>query len=224
MGSRAPFGIGEWYHCYNRGVDKRLIFTNGYDYERFLLHTYVGNGARKIAISELNTTNLEEILRWNNFDKGEPLVEIGAYALMPNHFHFILQEIAEGGISSFMQRVCTGYTMYFNNRRERTGALLAGTYRSKHLADDQYLKHAVSYVLLNPAELFEPRWKDGVGDIKMLADRLLEYRYSSLPDFFEHKRPLNKIVGRSLSEYYDKAPTLSKMLQEAQLYYQELQV
>lgn len=213
--------IGEWYHCYTRGVDKRVVFESSGDYDRFLVHLYVANGMKSPRVSDLNKTGLSAVLADDSLDRGEPLVNIGAYSLMPTHAHFLLQEIRDGGISAFMQKVFTGYTMYFNNKNVRTGALFSGTFKSKHIDDDIYLKQVVPYVLLNHAELFEPNWKKGVGKGSKLKERLLEYPYSSLQDFFEIGRPQNKIVSGSLLNYYERRPAISDMIRDAQEYYLE---
>ena len=139
---------------------------------------------------------------------------------MPNHFHLVCREVRDKGIATFMQKVCTGYTMFFNKKQQRTGALLAGTFKSKHVEDDRYFKKVVSYVLLNHAELFEPKWKEGKGDIKLLGEKILQYPYSSLPDFFGTPRLQGSIVS-NLSEYYDKKPSLSELVCEAHEYYEE---
>ena len=211
---------GEWYHCYNRGTDKRVVFEDTADYERFLTLLYVSNGIRPIRISDQRTHNLHAFLEDESLDRGTPLVEIGAYALMPNHPHLVLKQMVDGGIARFMQKIFTGYTMYFNLKNGRTGALFAGTYKSRHVSDDRYLKQVISYVLLNPAELFAREWKKGVVNISLIERKLLAYRYSSLPDFFESKRPENKIVT-DLTEYYDAKPTLNEMLSDAISYHRE---
>ena len=185
---RSPFVVDEWYHCYNRGVDKRKIFEDVRDYERFLLGLFVGNSEIPVHISNLKSSRLQEALNDDSLERGDPLVEIGAYCLMPNHFHLLIRETTEGGIAKFMQKLCTGYTMYFNTKYERTGALLSGTFKSKHVSDDRYLKHLVSYIHLNPAELFNPKWKIGQENPHKIKKNLEEYRYSSLPDFFGQKR------------------------------------
>ena len=221
MPTRIPFAVNEWYHCYNRGVDKRKIFEDIHDYERFLLGMFVGNGEIPVHISNLKNSRLREVLRNNSFERGDPLVEVGAYCLMPNHFHLLIRETTENGIARFMQKLCTGYTMYFNVKHERTGALLAGTFKSKHVPDDRYLKHLVSYIHLNPAELFDPKWKIGQGNPHVIKKNLEEYRYSSLPDFFGQKRLENFIVGKSLFDLYEKIPALSEIIADALAYYQE---
>lgn len=221
MANRDPFAIDEWYHCYNRGVDKRKIFGDTRDYERFLLGMFVGNGEIPVHISNLKNPQLREVLKDDSFDRGDPLVEIGAYCLMPNHFHLLIKETTEGGVARFMQKLCTGYTMYFNTKHERTGALLAGTFKSKHVSNDRYLKHLVSYIHLNPAELFDPEWEIGQGNSRMIKKNLENYRYSSLPDFFGQNRLESSIIGKSLFDLYEILPTLSEIVEEALAYHQE---
>lgn len=210
----------EWYHCYNRGTDKRIVFEDTVDYERFLALLYVSNGTDAIRISDHRASDLYTFLEDEHLGRGKPLVEIGAYALMPNHPHLVLKQIADDGIARFMQKVFTGYTMYFNLKNHRTGALFAGTYKSRHIPDDQYLKQAISYVLLNPAELFTNDLKKGTVNLFLTEKQLLGYRYSSLPDFLGKKRLENKIVT-NLDEYFEAKPTLKEMLSEAISYYQE---
>jgi REP element-mobilizing transposase RayT len=212
---------GEWYHCYTRGVDKRTVFESPQDYDRFLVHLFVANQTKNIRVSDLADTRLLAVLANPLFTEKVPLVELGAYSLMPNHAHFIVKEIRDGGIATFMQKVFTGYTMYFNNKNQRTGALFSGTFKSKHISDDRYLKQVTPYVLLNPAELFESRWKTGGFSIESIEEKLLSYPYSSLPEFVGHSRPHRIIINNSMKEYFDKIPSFSSMLRTAQEYYQE---
>ena len=223
MATRPPIADDEWYHCYNRGVDKRLVFMDERDCERFLLLLFLCNDTdSRVDLRELEHIHtLETFLARREYVRGAPLVEIGAYALMQNHIHIILKQYEENGIGLFMQKVFTGYTMYFNKKCARTGALFAGSYKSKHISKDDYFKQAIQYVLLNPIELFEPNWKKGVGNIRAIEKRLREYRYSSLPDFFGRKRPEARITGDIRSEYFDSVPSLGRMLAEAQAYYRE---
>lgn len=221
MPTRNPFSIDEWYHCYNRGVDRRKTFEDIHDYERFSLGLFVGNSDMPVHISNLKSPRLRDVFKDESFERGEPLVEIGAYCLMPNHFHLLIREIMEGGIAKFMQKLCTGYTMYFNTKHERTGALFAGTFKSRHVPNDQYIKHLVSYIHLNPAKLFDPKWKMRKGNIKAIKQNLKEYSYSSLPDFLGTKRPEQSILGTSLFTLYETIPTLSEIVEDANAYYQE---
>jgi len=225
MATRSPIANDEWYHCFNRGVDKRRVFMDKRDCDRFLLLLYLCNDSTSsVNLAELRHIHtLERLLARNGNDyvRGTPLIEIGAYALMRNHVHVVLKQLVENGLALFMQKVFTGYTMYFNKKHERTGALFAGSYKSRHIANDEYFKHAIQYVLFNPIELFEPGWKKGIGNLKNVEKWLREYKYSSLPDFISEKRPENSVVADIRSEYFHSVPTLTEMLTEAQEYYQE---
>lgn len=221
MAMRSPFGVDEWYHCYNRGVDKRIVFEDAGDYNRFLLLLYMGNSSTPLHLSNLKNRNIRAVLEDPSIERGESMVEIGAYSLMPNHFHLLLKEILEGGIAVFMQRIFTAYTMFFNKKYGRTGALFAGPFKSRHVADDRYLKQVVPYLHLNAAELFDLKWKDGRGNLEKIKKQLVKYPYSSLPDFLGHARPERKILGNSIFELFEKIPTLEEMVGDATDYYAE---
>jgi len=221
MANRTPFAPGEWYHCYNRGVDKRKVFESRRDYERFLLLMCASKYKNNIRISNYKNWSFQEIINDESLVSGSQIVELGAYSLMPNHIHFALKETKEGGVATFMQKVFTGYTMYFNLKNERTGSLFSGTFKSRHVFDDKYFKHLISYIHLNPVELIEPGWKEGKGSLKNIKHFLSRYGYSSLPEFSGVRRPENKITDLSVLELFDKVPTTKEMLADAQAYYQE---
>ena len=223
MSTREQFEFGEWYHCFNRGVDKRKVFLSKIDYERFMVLLYAGNSSQVVHISNLKKHSPRDIIKDNILERKQPLVEIAAYCLMPNHFHLVLKEIKQGGISLFMQKIITGYTMYFNKKNERTGALFSSTFKSKHVSDDRYLKHLISYVHMNPVELFEPRWKEGQGNINTIKNQLLTYPYASTVDFLNKNstRPEKNIISDSINMLFDEPISIEAILEEAKSYYLE---
>src|SRR3989344_1364619 len=97
------FVQGEYYHIYNRGNSKQKIFRNKEDYNRFIKLLYLANSSESYAISHLEKNIYK-------FDRVSCLVAIGAYCLMPNHFHILITELVDGGISKFMQKLSTGYS------------------------------------------------------------------------------------------------------------------
>lgn len=137
---------------------------------------------------------------------------------MPNHIHLVLKEVRPGGIALFMQKVFTGYTMYFNKKYERNGPLFAGAFKSKHIADDRYIKRALSYVHLNPAGLTDKKWKEKAADIAKVEKQIRNYSYSSAPDFESAARPQKKILGKAVFELFDTVPTIREMIEDAYLY------
>lgn len=172
--NREPFAEGEFYHVYNQGVEKRNIFSDEYDSMRFLESMEVFNNEEPIG-------SIYE----RSFDKAIPqlggetpkskLVNIIAYCLNPNHFHLILEQISEKGISEYMKRLAGGYTSYFNIKGKRKGALFLGTFRSVHVGGDGYLLHLSAYVNLNnrvhqisgeEALLMRSSWEEYIGSVK----------------------------------------------------------
>lgn len=211
------FEIGEWYHCFNRGVDKRNIFDNEYDANRFLMLLYLANSTNHVNLFNIRRPRLANVL---SDDKGAPIVAVGAYCLMPNHYHLLLKELTEGGITSFMRKIGTAYTMYFNAKHERVGYLFTGPFRSRHVANDRYFQKVISYIHCNPIELYESGWKEGqVKNMQSLEKKLKEYLYSSLTTF-SHKTP-NPIVSREVFEIADQ-PSISRMVSESRDYYGSL--
>ena len=127
----------------------------------------------------------------------------------------------EGGISTFMQKLGTAYTMYFNAKYERSGNLFVKPFRAKHIADDRYFQHLVRYIHLNPAELFEHSFKEGrVLDTRALQQSLLEYPYSSLIDYLGTERPERTLLH---SEVFEVAHSISlqELVKNATEYYAE---
>jgi putative transposase len=118
---------------------------------------------------------------------------------MPNHFHLLLREVTEGGIALFMQKLTTGYTMYFNKRHERSGSLFEGTYKARHADEDCYLRYLISYIHLNPIKLFDHKWKENGIQDRVGAERFLEkYEYSSYLDYFGKKRLQSKLLEQDI--------------------------
>ncbi len=155
---KVPLANEEYYHIFNRGVDKREVFLNDADYWRFLFSLRLmndkNNGAM-IAWRDYKKANpgdtLEQFFLTFNVRKGKgnPLVEIIAYCLNPNHYHLILKQIEDKGIEIFMQKLSNGYTKYFNKRNNRSGALFQGRFKSSHIDSNEYLLHVSAYVNCN---------------------------------------------------------------------------
>ncbi len=141
--NRGPFVNEEYYHIYNRGVDKRNIAGDHYDVNRFLKSMDLFNSVR--PIQSLYALSFQKEQKRDV----EKLIDVIAFCLNPNHYHIILQQKVEGGVAEFMKRLNGGYTWYFNNRIKRCGSLFQGRFKSKHIPDNQYLLRVSAYVNLN---------------------------------------------------------------------------
>lgn len=202
MSRKIIFSFGENYHIYNRGNDKRITFQNKTDYDRFIALLYLCNSAKNIKLSDYPRVKLEKLL---DIKRGETLVDIGAYCLMPNHFHLLVHEKIENGISKFVQKLLTAYTMYFNKKNERTGPLFSGAFKAIHANEDPYLKYLFSYIHLNPIKLIEPLWKEnGIKDKRRANSFLKSYNYSSFLDFTGKQRKEGVILNKKrFPEYFE---------------------
>ena len=145
MANREKIAIGEYYHIYNRGVDKRLIIKDSEDTERFIQSLEFFNSKEPVrSLREVISSKNSKDIKSNN-----ALVEIICYGLNPNHYHLLLKEINDGGISEFMKRIGGGYTWYFNNKHKRSGSLFQGTFKSVHIKSNEQLLHISVYISLN---------------------------------------------------------------------------
>jgi len=196
----ANLSIDEYFHLYNRGNSKQLIFKSGSDYRRFMSLLFISNGSYAFKLRDYrDSPDLYQI------ERGDPLVAIGAYCLMPNHFHILVKPLVEGGISVFMKKLATGYSMYFNRVYERTGTLFEGRYKSKHVDSDEYLKYLYAYIHLNPLKLIDPEWRSkGLADIQGGREYLMQYSFSSYPDFVGKPRRERVLISNEHFPQYFK--------------------
>lgn len=170
---------GELYHVFNRGTEKRKIFLNKKDYERFLVNLVLFN-TEEITVSNISRYDLVgsfEII------PEKALVKIHAFVLLPNHFHFILEPLVKDGISRLMHRLEMGYAKYFNKFYSRSGNLFQGAYKIVHVDNDAYFNYLPLYIHLNPLDLSptEINWKEkGIKDKKEAVKFLKGYPWSSL--------------------------------------------
>lgn len=174
-----PLVSGEFYHIYNRGVARQPVFLNKRDYERFIFTlSYYMFLNPKVKLSRL--LQLPQDVRKNYIveleRKGKKLVEIVSFVLMPNHFHLLLKQTLDSGISTFMRLAINSWTRYFNTKHNRPGALFQGAFKAIHIESNEQLIHLSRYIHLNPLISFIVKEKD-----------FLTYPWSSLPDYLVGK-------------------------------------
>ncbi|MEK7652480.1 MAG: transposase [Patescibacteria group bacterium] len=170
---KTEFADDEYYHIFNRGVDKRKIFSDKYDLQRFFQSMKEFNTVEPIGSIYENSFNKDKDKNHQLGASGAKLVEFTAYCLNPNHYHFILKQAHEKGIEKFMQKLGAGYTSYFNIKNKRTGVLFQGSFKSVHIDSNEQLLYASSYVNLNfkvhqlgarSAKLWKSSWGEYVGE------------------------------------------------------------
>lgn len=197
---KVPLVGGEYYHIFNRGNSKQKIFLDDNDRDRFLKLLYLCNSKRSIDFREQIVR--AKISAWD-IERGTPIIFIGAWVLMPNHFHLYLTANAEArlpqndAIVVFMHKVLTAYSKYFNAKYQRTGSLFESKFKSVHIGKDTQAKYLFSYIHLNPLKLIDARWReDGIKEKKKAIDFLNLYKWSSYLDYLMISRIESKILNR----------------------------
>lgn len=214
---------GEFYHLYSRGNSKQKIFLDDRDRDRFLKILYLYNSPARIDFK--NDIADRKINAWD-FERGEPIVHIGAWVLMPNHFHLYITPkntearlpskvpsiSSQNSITDFMHRVLTSYSKYFNNRHQRTGSLFEGKFKSVHIQNNNHAKYLFSYIHLNPLKLFDKKWKEQKsGNERGLKKFLDSYKWSSYSDYLGINRSENKIIHKiNFPRYFESKNSFQK--------------
>jgi putative transposase len=199
---KTEFAENEFYHIYNRGVDKRDIFSDEADYVRFWLCLDLLNDQREGIMDkwknykrDTKNPSLAEFQR-RELSSRQPLVKIITYCLNPNHYHLILKQSAKKGIEKFMHKIGTGYTNYFNQKKKRTGSLFQGTFKSSKIKPNALLYLSV-YVNCN-------------SEVHGIA-KSQNYRWCSFPDYIGKRKEAlcekKEILGqfRGFKDYFDFA-------------------
>lgn len=159
-----PFVNNEYYHIFNRGVAKMPIFNNAFDCKHFLstiLYYQIDGPKPRFSFFRNKPISLEKNMK---------IVDIICYCLMPNHFHFMLRQKRENGITEFVSKLSNSYTKYFNIKNKRVGPLLQGEFRSAYVESNEQLLHLSRYIHLNPL-------------IGYVTKELREYKWSSYPEY-----------------------------------------
>jgi len=174
-----PLVTGFYYHVFNRGVNKQQIFSPLRDYIRFLeLIRFYQRGDLPFSFSRLVKLSIPEQQKaWKSILDHLKIVEVVAYCLMPNHFHFLLFQKTDGGISHFMANLENSYSRYYNTKYERVGHLFQGQFKAVRVTNNSQLLHLSRYIHLNPYTSF----------VVDSLEELEQYQWSSLLEYLEER-------------------------------------
>jgi putative transposase len=176
-----PYGVGSIVHITKRGTRGMNIFRDNADRERFsqilfyLNDSFIDDNWRKTVTGR---APFERPKEWPDRD---PLVRILAWTLMPNHFHLLIEEIKEGGISKFMQRLCGSMSAHFNAKYKERGSIFQSAYRSRTVSEDAHLRYLVFYIhVKNVFELYPGGLARAEKHFDEAWEWALHYRFSSM--------------------------------------------
>ncbi len=198
-----PLVNGQFYHVYNRGVEKRRIFENRGTYARFLqtINYYRLEGPKP---------KFSNFIKYKVFkpNPDKKIVDIICYCLMPNHFHFLIKQLKEGGISEFISKLTNSYTKFYNTKFNRVGPLLQGQFKAVLIESDEQLVHVSRYIHLNPVSSF-------------LAETPEDYEWSSYSEYFKNK---GICIKEEILSFFKSAVNYKKFVDDQIGYAQELEL
>ena len=216
---KEPYVVGSYVHIVKRGVRGMPIVRDEIDQWRFLLLLRHLNNEQGIDnwFRDLIDENIAHTLeRPKSWQPQQKIVRILSFCLLDNHFHLLLKEIKKGGISTFMQKLTTGYSMYFNRKHDRVGPLFQSRFKAEHVNEDSYLKYLFAYIHLNPIKLIEPKWREeGINDTNKTKKFLTDYKYSSYQDYIGKTREESLILSRNeFPEYFSSTSNYEGFINE----------
>lgn len=212
----------ELFHLLNRGVDKRQIFLDNQDRARFVHDMYEFNDTAPAenTYRQLSTEPEMFDLRSRTSER-ERIVEIHGWCIMGNHYHLLLSEVMEGGITLFIRKLNIGYAKYFNERYKRTGTLFQGRTKKIHIASDAHFLHILHYIHLNPLDFLKgsESWRDlEIRNARAAMKYLSEYRWSSYMDYCGKKNFPSVITKELFGDVFGNYErTIAKYLKDIEL-------
>lgn len=204
----------ELYHVLNHSIDGRKLFLDSQDYARFVHELYEFNDTRPADnLHRLFDRKMKDLRGLSFQREREKLVEIHGWCLMKDHYHLLISELIEGGLTKFMMKVNVGYAKYYNERYGRHGHLFQGKTKKILIRNDAHFLYILHYVHLNPldyltgADKWRERDKGSIRNIKEAIEHLNTYRWSSYLDYCDRKNfpsVLTKNLFKSTSGDYQK--------------------
>lgn len=210
MERKTPLITDKFYHVYNRGVRKMKIFREARDQMRFIDlmawylkmdYPYSKFLSRKRQALKLGSSVEQLITAIGEFNRLKtPPVEIAAWVLMPNHYHLVLKQAVDDGVTHFMRRLGTAYAHYFNRKYDQEGALFGQPFQSVWVRNEAQFLHVCRYVHINPVAAKLAKMRD-----------LDDYSWSSLPVYLEGKSDKVTVPRELLKHFDDDAAKLEKL-------------
>jgi len=206
---------GEHYHVFNRGVNKTPMFINKLHYKRGIQSlNYYQSSKPPMSFSKfLKLSTKERSIVANSMKQKSQLVTLLAYCLMPNHFHLLLRQEFDNGISDYLRLFQNSYTRYFNLKQDRIGPLWQGQFKAVHIEDDDQLLHTCRYIHLNPLTSFL------VKDVSALQN----YHWSSFQEYIKPSK--NDLCKQNvILSFFNNTPNFVKFTEDQASYQQSLKL
>lgn len=184
------YAESSYYHIYNRGVNKGLIFPDNHDYKTFLFYLKIYLSPAKLQGEYLKVPPSHKLKNYSD------QIKLFAYCLMPNHFHLLIRQANAYDINFFMRSLTSKYAMYFNRKYKRVGPLFQGVYKAVLVESEQQLLYLTKYIHRNPIDILP-------------SGRVLEgYKYSTYGNYLNlfNQGWINKIdIGKDYKDFVEES-------------------
>jgi len=224
-----PLLTGEFYHVFNRGITDISMFVgdtnnnraieimNFYRLDHTIQRKVPDTTSKNLANPVLNTSfshyrkldaPIKEAFMEKLLDQSRPIVEIIAFTLMPNHFHFLLRQLKPGGISQFIGNFKSSYTQYYNTRNHRRGPIFEGRFKVSDIRNDEQLLYVSRYIHLNPY----------TSKLVTTYTKLLNYPWTSLRLYRKKSEQTSLARNHLLDHFTSAAEYVIFVLEKAEYY------
>ena len=174
----------EIYHIFNRGVALQPTFLNHANYSRaiaaLLYYQHLNPPIKFSKFTQKSSSDQQEILV-SLAQQNRTHADLITFCFMPNHFHLLLKQNLDNGISKYLSQFTNSYTKYFNTKNNRSGHLFQGNFKAARIESNEQLLHVSRYIHLNPFS----------GCLVKNIKALNTYRYSSLPEYLNPTQSKN---------------------------------
>lgn len=207
---QVPLVSGEVYHIFNRSTAKEPIYRNHFEHQRAYellgYYRFIKPGIRYSHFKRLNSQEKESFLAQLLFHPHQ--VEVLAFCFMQNHFHLLLRQVSENGISVFIRNFQNSYAKYFNTKNNRSGAVFQAMFKGVRIETDEQLLHVMRYIHLNPLTSY----------ILKTINELENFKWSSYIDYLNLRK--NSFINKELVTSYFPTAEKIKVFMIDQINYQ----
>jgi len=215
---KRDFITSRFYHIFNEGVDNRKIFCDQNDRIRFIRNLYDFNNTNPVVEFSRRDKKKEESkkvgsrtfdrinIRFKKANNTLDLLNLYAFLLMQDHYHLLVEQLKDNGITLFMRKINTGYTKSFNKKYNRHGHLFQGSFKSTDIDDNICFGFLICYIHSKPLSLWRSGWESKRLtnlDINEALKFLEKYQWSSHLEYIG-KRKFSSIISKEfLLDFFD---------------------
>ncbi len=211
----SPLLTKNFHHVYNKGINGTETYLNPHNYNRFIdLINYYRFDKHTLRYSHYNLLVPENKLDYlaSVQNQNNKLVNIHAFTLMPNHFHFLLEQLQEKGIEKFISKLINSYTKYFNAQEIHYGSIFLTQFKSKLIFENEIFLHVCRYIILNLSS----------SNIVKSVEELKTHPYTCFRDYL--KEPRSFVETKRVLQNFNSIESFESFINDRASYQKELEI